>query len=69
MQYWYNVRTGQVEADDVKSRENDLLGPYDTAEEAERALETARENTEAWDEEDRAWEDEGWDDDEEEDRA
>lgn len=36
------------------------MGPYDTREEAQRALQTAREKTEAWDEEDRKW-DEGQD--------
>ena len=44
----------------VEGREGDpndrRLGPYGTREEAERALITARERTEAWDEEDRRWE-------------
>lgn len=53
MQYWYNVDTGQVEPDDQASRKDNLMGPYPSAAEAARALETARERTEAWDEEDR----------------
>ncbi len=55
MKYWFNVQTGQVEADDVKSREEVLMGPYDTPEEAAHAYEKARERTEKWDEEDREW--------------
>ena len=53
MQYWYNVKTGQVEDDDNKSAGENIMGPYASRDEASRALETAREKTEAWDEEDR----------------
>ncbi|AXH95039.1 methionine aminopeptidase [Ornithinimicrobium avium] len=55
-QYWFNTRTRQVEAGDdpERARSNDLLGPYDTQEEASRALEIAAARTEAWDEEERA---------------
>jgi hypothetical protein len=53
--FWFNTRTGQVETDDDKGQGKDLLGPYPTREEAANALETARERTEAWDEEDRRW--------------
>ena len=53
MQYWYNVKTGQVEDDDSKSAGENVMGPYGSRDEASRALETAREKTEAWDEEDR----------------
>jgi hypothetical protein len=56
MVFWYNVETGKVEPDETKSRGEDLMGPYETEAEAARALETARERTERWDEEDRAWE-------------
>lgn len=55
MQYWYNVESGQVEDDSDKSQGADLLGPYDSREAAANALETAREKTEAWDEQDREW--------------
>ena len=55
MAYWFNVDTGQVETDDNKSRDEDLMGPYDTEDDATRALQTARERTERWDDEDREW--------------
>lgn len=54
--YWYNVTSGRVETEENKSRGEILMGPYPTYEAAARALETARERTEKWDEEDRAWE-------------
>ena len=53
--YWYNLRTGRVETNDDKSQGKDLMGPYPTRSEAERALRTARERTRRWDEEDRRW--------------
>lgn len=62
MAYWYNVETGQVESDDNRSRDAQVLGPYDSMEEAGKALETARANTEKWDEEDREWEEQGFSD-------
>jgi hypothetical protein len=58
MPYWYNVGTGQVETEDTKGQAEEVMGPYATEAEAARALETARENTARWDEEDREW-DEG----------
>jgi hypothetical protein len=56
--FFYNTRTGAVEERENKSQIKDLLGPYQTRAEAERALETARARTEAWDREDAEW-DEG----------
>jgi hypothetical protein len=56
MAYWYNLNSGQVETDEDKSQGDDLMGPYGTEAEAAKALQTARERTERWDEEDRAWE-------------
>lgn len=53
MQYWYNVRTGEVEPDDATSRKDDLMGPYGSREEAQAALQTAADRTAQWDEEDR----------------
>lgn len=53
MTYWYNIRTGQVEQEPQISRKEDLMGPYPTADAAQNALRSARERTEAWDEEDR----------------
>ncbi len=57
--YWFNTRTGQVETDENKSPGEILMGPYSTHEAAARALEIARDKTEKWDEEDRAWEEGG----------
>ena len=56
-QFYFNVRTHQVEELDRKSQSKDLLGPYPTREAAAAALETARSRTEQWDEEDRRWRD------------
>lgn len=58
-EFFYNIRTKQVEEGRL-SDWSDLMGPYPTREDAQRALETARENTERWDEEERRWKD--WDD-------
>ena len=55
MPYWFNVDTGQVETDDNRSQDANVLGPYDSEDAASRALETARPNTEKWDREDREW--------------
>jgi hypothetical protein len=57
MQYWYNVTTGQVEDDTTRSRDDEVMGPYATRDEATNALAHARENTERWDAEDRKWND------------
>jgi hypothetical protein len=54
--FFYNTRTRAVEERENKSQIKDLLGPYETRGEAERALETARARTEAWDREDSEWE-------------
>lgn len=61
MQYWFNTKTGQVESDtdEDRARSADLLGPYESRDEAARALEIAREKTEKWDEAER--EDDNWD--------
>jgi hypothetical protein len=58
MAYWFNVDKRRVEDDSNKSRGDELLGPYATEAEAVNALQHARENTEKWDAEDRAWGDE-----------
>lgn len=52
--WWYNTRTGQVEHGDV-GKAIDRLGPYPDRETAERALQIARERTEAEDKRDRDW--------------
>ena len=50
--FWFNTVTGQVEEDASRSKVKDLLGPYPSRAEAERALEKVRERNEAWDDED-----------------
>lgn len=55
MAYWYNVNTGKVETEEDRGPSEDLMGPYATEEEAARALQIAREKTERWDEQDKAW--------------
>jgi hypothetical protein len=54
-QFWFNTRTGKVETDENKGQSKELLGPYPTEAEAAQALDTAHRRTEAWDEEDRRW--------------
>jgi hypothetical protein len=62
--YWYNTATGQVETDENRGQAQDVMGPYETREEAANAVQSARERTERWDAEDREWERRGstWDD-------
>lgn len=55
--YWYNLRTGGVEFG-MQSASVDRVGPFDTAEEAQRAPELMRERSKAWAEEDAA--ESGW---------
>ena len=59
MPYWYNITTGSVESDENRSANDQVMGPYDTHEEAAAALTTAAARTEKWDEEDKEWEDWG----------
>jgi len=49
--YWYNMKTGQVEQGFLSPAPN-RVGPFDTREEAEHALEKLRENSAKWAEED-----------------
>ena len=51
--YWYNVVRHEVEVG-PQSDWTQLIGPYATRAEAERALETVRRRNEAWDEDDDA---------------
>ena len=53
--FYYCIKHATVEGEDG-CRAADRMGPYDTEAEAARALETARERTEAW-EEDPDWND------------
>ena len=52
--FWFNPTTGEVE-EGAQSPWTDRMGPYATREEAEHALETAADRSEAWDEADRRW--------------
>ena len=50
-QYWYNVNTRQVEMD-AQSGWKELIGPYNTREEAEAALARVHERNENWEAQD-----------------
>ena len=54
VEYYFNTSTRMVEKGRLSSWEH-LLGPYDTHEQAARAVEIARERTDAWDDEDDEW--------------
>jgi hypothetical protein len=54
VEYFFNTRTKMVEKGQVSSWE-DLMGPYDTRDEAEKALETAKQKSKSWDEQDQKW--------------
>lgn len=56
VQYWYNRRTGVVE-EGRQSLASELIGPFATRPEAERALEKLRENAAKWAAEDAAEDD------------
>jgi hypothetical protein len=51
--FWYNLKTGAVEQG-FQSPSVDRVGPFDTREEAERALEILRANSAKWSEEEAA---------------
>ncbi|WP_155848441.1 SPOR domain-containing protein [Arthrobacter sp. 35W] len=50
-QFWYNVKTHEVE-EDAMSDWTQLIGPYDTRAEAEAALEKVRQRNDSWDAQD-----------------
>ena len=56
-EYWFCVKHHRVETGDDLCQAKHRLGPYPTEAEAARALETAEERNEAWDN-DPAWNDE-----------
>ncbi|MGD8150101.1 methionine aminopeptidase [Ornithinimicrobium sp. Y1694] len=60
MPFWFNTRTNQVESADSpdRARIGDLMGPYESEEQAREAYTTAADRTAAWDDEDR--EEEEW---------
>ena len=47
-EYWYNLKTGEVERGQ-QSAVTSLWGPFKTYEEAAHAMDRARERNEAWD--------------------
>lgn len=53
-EFWFNVATKQVE-EGHQSNSTDLMGPYATRQDAQRALDAAKENTEKWDAADKEW--------------
>ncbi|MBB5831354.1 SPOR domain-containing protein [Brachybacterium aquaticum] len=54
-QYYYNLTTGAVE-EGPQSSMSDLMGPYASREEAQKALATAAKRNEKWDQDDASWE-------------
>ena len=50
-QWWYNLVTGEVEFG-AGAPNSERLGPYATKDEAEHALQRARERNDAWDAQD-----------------
>ena len=54
--FYFNPSTGEVTQGKVASWDN-RMGPYDTREEAERALETAAQRNQVADDQDEDWED------------
>jgi hypothetical protein len=56
-QWWYDLKTKSVVSEPKnKTKATDRLGPYNSREEAERALEKVEERNEEWDH------DSGWSD-------
>lgn len=53
-EYYFNTQTRMVEKGRLSSWEH-LLGPYDTFEEASKAIEIAENRSDAWDEADADW--------------
>ncbi|WP_448809955.1 SPOR domain-containing protein [Agromyces bauzanensis] len=51
--FWYNMKTGEVEQG-FQSPAPDRVGPFETREEASRALEILRANSAKWAEEEAA---------------
>ncbi len=53
--YYWCLRHNRVETDDNACAERHRLGPYDTAAQAERALDRVAERNAAWEAEDARW--------------
>lgn len=61
-QWYWCQRHGRAEPEGDACRALDRLGPYPTREAAEGWQETAAARNEAWEEQDRAWDDDDADD-------
>lgn len=53
--YFFNLETGKVEKGKVSAWDK-RMGPYNTREEAQHALETAQARNREWDDADEKWE-------------
>ncbi|QSB13283.1 hypothetical protein JQS43_16820 [Natronosporangium hydrolyticum] len=53
--YYWCTKHNRVEWGDSMCRAKHRLGPFDTPNEAERALERVQERNEAWDDQDEDW--------------
>lgn len=53
-EYFFNIHTHEVEHGRRSSWEH-LLGPYKTAAEAAKAMETAKHRAKVWEDDDREW--------------
>jgi len=53
-EYYFNLRTKMVEKGRVSAWE-DLMGPYTSREEADRAIEVALQRNADWEDDDEAW--------------
>lgn len=54
-QYWFCLKHHRVETVDDLCPAKDRMGPYDSREDAARALEIAQQRNEQWDEAEDAW--------------
>lgn len=50
-QFWYNVKTHEVE-EDAQSDWRALIGPYDSREEAQQALDKVKARNDSWEADD-----------------
>ncbi len=58
MAYWYDVENDKVIESHRGMFHGKLMGPYDSEDEARRALQIAAERTREWDAREAAWDDE-----------
>lgn len=58
MEFWYNLKTREVEIG-PQSDYSQLMGPYTSREDAQKALQTAAEKTKQWDDNEREYRQDG----------